>query len=346
MPRKRWLPGMDISLERSTSVPLSQLCQIGQNRLRAQVKLMIGEQSRTWLKEYRQQWKYPQTEESPLYFWYCQLMRKSPLATVLLVHSAILYTTLERIPEKRYAFRTPSPYCFGPTAEYSFLKGISGHSIKSFGPLMGQRRCQALKGFPSNINFSLASPSELRSEHFISVIFIPLLWEQENTKIESIGDKPLNSSVTVTPKLMLFHRQKRNSPQRKTLNLKSTFPLGLPVFMKGTALALPYLQHKKGHRNYSTGECLGAAPLGSVPIREDPSHSTGSVASSGTEKGLFSCSSLPNSFLLLLLRSSRAHKTEVVSSDQSNSDYSTKEGTTTGRLTALKGEKTPSYDLP
>ncbi|KAJ4951913.1 hypothetical protein NE237_028745 [Protea cynaroides] len=192
-----------------------------------------GSQASKTLKEYRQQWKYPQTEESPLYFWYCQLMRKSPLATVLLVHSAILYTTLERIPEKRYAFRTPSPYCFGPTAEYSFLKGISGHSIKSFGPLMGQRRCQALKGFPSNINFSLASPSELRSEHFISVIFIPLLWEQENTKIESIGDKPLNSSVTVTPKLMLFHRQKRNSPQRKTLNLKSTFPLGLPVFMKG-----------------------------------------------------------------------------------------------------------------
>lgn len=48
MPRKRWLPGMDISFERRTSVPLSQLCQIGQNRLRAQVKLMIGEQSRTW----------------------------------------------------------------------------------------------------------------------------------------------------------------------------------------------------------------------------------------------------------------------------------------------------------
>ncbi|KAJ4956345.1 hypothetical protein NE237_013128 [Protea cynaroides] len=130
------------------------------------------------------------------------------------VHSVILYTTLERIPEKRYAFRTPSPYCFGPTAEYSFLKCISKHSIKSFGPLMGQRRCQALKGFSLNINCS---------EHFVSVIFIPLLWDQENTKIESIGDKPLNSYVTVTPKLMLFHRQKKNSPQRKTLNLKSTF---------------------------------------------------------------------------------------------------------------------------
>ncbi|KAJ4973789.1 hypothetical protein NE237_006963 [Protea cynaroides] len=158
---------------------------------------------------------------------------------------------------------------------------------------MGQRHYQAHKGFPSNINFSLASPSELRSEHFTLVIFIPLLWELENTKIESIGDKPLNSSVTVTARFMAcgsysysktdaISLAEDDSPQRMTLNLKSTFPLGLPIFMKGTALALPYLQHKKGHRNYSTRECLGAAPLGSVPNREDPSHSTGSVASSGT----------------------------------------------------------------
>ncbi|KAJ4971548.1 hypothetical protein NE237_004647 [Protea cynaroides] len=198
MPRKRWFSRMDISLERSTSVPLSQHCQIGQNRLRAQVKLMIGEQSRTcwllyWLKEYEQQWKYPQTEECPLYFWYCQLMIKSPLATILL-----------------------------------------------------------------------------------------------NMKIESISDKPLNNSITVTPKMMLFYRQK----------------------ILRMALALPYLQHKKGHRNYSTGECLGAAPLGSVSIREDTSH--------------LQCSSLLNSFLVLLRSSNRAHKTKVVSNDQSNSNYSTK----------------------